>query len=132
MLQDSAKIAEFPDQSPVAQARAKLGMALEHLETTVLARMEEAAKRVAAAQAYVQQQAQQPEEAEQWKNACRMLEEQLSNLKDENSRLHSELHQLRSEVTGLHSRNAALEKANASAAAALEDAIAQVENILKD
>lgn len=131
MLQDSAKITEFPDQSPVAQARAKLGMALEHLETTVLARMEEAAKRVAAVQAEAQQ-ADRQEEVAQWKNACRMLEEQLASLKDENSRLHSELHQLRGEVTDLHSRNATLEKASASAAEALEDAITQVENILKD
>lgn len=120
MPQETAKVKDFPEQSPVAQARAHLGMALERLEAVVQARVEEALRRAAP-----------QEDSEQWRNACRMLEEQLASLKDENSRLHSELHQMRAETAGLRDHAASLEQANRTAATALDEAIASVESLLK-
>jgi septal ring factor EnvC (AmiA/AmiB activator) len=71
------------------QARRKLGLALEALEANVMARLNEAEQLAASASA------SDSESAEQWQNACHMLEEQLTALKEENSQLHSELHQTR-------------------------------------
>lgn len=131
MPQDSAKMKDLPEQSPVAQARAKLGLALEQLESIVLARLDEAAMIAAQAQEHLQAAPQVGDDAEQWKNACRMLEEQLASLREENSQLHDELHQKRSELSEAHSRAAKLEKARAEALGALDSAIAQVEGLLK-
>lgn len=105
MPQDSAKINDLPEHSPVSQARAKLSHALTQLETIVLARLDEAAELRAA-----------PAPADDSK-AVRQLEAQLAELQDENRQLQS--------------RNAALEKAHAAAVEALDDAIAQVEGVLK-
>lgn len=129
MPQDTAKIKDFTEQSPVAQARAKLGLALEQLESIVLARLQEATEAVSAAQAAP---APAQDDSEQWQNACRLLEQQLATLKEENSQLHSELHEARSEMTQLAQRNTTLESAHSDALAALDDAIAQVESLLKD
>lgn len=128
MPQDSAKIKDLPEQSPVAQARAKLGLALEQLETIVLARLDEAARIADEAQ----NAPQTNDDAEQWKNACRMMEEQLASLREENSQLHDELHQKRSELNEAHSRAAKLEQARTEALDALDSAIAQVEGLLKE
>lgn len=128
MPQDTAKVKDLPEQSPVSQARTKLGAALERLESTVLARMEEAQRASAAAQTAA---SQNNGDSDQWQNACRLLEEQLASLKDENSQLHSELHQLREQAASLQKRNAALEDAKKHATAALDDAIASVETLLK-
>jgi chromosome segregation ATPase len=118
MSQDSAKTKSLPEHSPVTQARAKLTQALQQLEATVMARMEEAATASASPNGGAS------EESEQWQNACRLLEQQLASLKDENSQLHSELHQLKS-------RNTALEKAHGEALDAIDTAIGQVESVLK-
>lgn len=126
MSQESAKITDLPEQSPVAQARAKLGAALEQLEATVIARMEEAARLAASTP-----EQSDDGDSEQWKNACRLLEEQLASLKEDNSQLHSELHQMRSKVQSLQQHNDALTKANAEAADSLGEAIEHVEQILK-
>lgn len=107
------------------QARHRLGLALEQLEANVLARMEEASR---VADAIAQRN---DGEAEQWQNACRMLEEQVAGLQDENSQLRSELHQLREDLQIMETRNSAIEAANADALKSLDEAIAQVERILK-
>lgn len=118
MSQDTARIQDVSEQSPVMLARHKLGLALEQLETTVLARMEEAAR-------LAEDAAQNDSSvAEEWQNACRTLEEQLAALQDENSLL-------RGELQTAQTRNADLETANAHALQALDDAIAQVEQMLK-
>lgn len=128
MPQDSAKIKDLPEQSPVVQARAKLGLALEQLESIVLARLDEAARIAADAKAPPAEN----EDAEQWQNACHMLEEQLASLREENSQLHDELHNKRSELKAAHERASTLEKANAEALNALDSAIAQVQAMLKE
>lgn len=122
MPQETAKVKDLPEQSPVSQARARLGLSLERLEAAVHARLEQA-------QAAARQE--QNGDSEQWQNACRLLEEQLASLKDENSRLNSELHQSRAQLAELGERNAALEQANRAATAALDDAIPAIETLLK-
>ena len=124
MPQETAKVKDLPEQSPVAQARARLGISLERLESIVHARMEDILR---AAQAAGPQ-----DDTEQWQNACRLMEDQLASLRDENSQLHSELHQLRTQSAELRERNATLEQANKNATAALDDAIASVESLLKE
>lgn len=128
MSQDTAKVKDVTEHSPVAEARAKLGHALERLETLIHARLEEAARAAAEAGKAAPQQA----DSEQWQNACRVLEEQLTRLKEENSQLHSELHQARAQVKDLQQRNDRLETARKTATAALDDAIASVESLLKE
>ncbi|MCH2548158.1 MAG: hypothetical protein MK052_11190 [Alphaproteobacteria bacterium] len=128
MAQEPAKISEATEQSPVAQARVKLGLALEQLETIVLQRMEEASQLAHSAAAH---SGESDGDSEQWQNACRLLEDQLAALKEENSLLHSEIHQLRDDAQQLAQHNTALEAANTSAVSALDDAIAQVEGLLK-
>lgn len=128
MSQDTAKAEAPTEHSPVTDARAKLGHALERLEAIVQARLEEAARAAAAAETAAPQQA----DSEQWQNACRMLEEQLAQLKDENSQLHSELHHARAQVKELHQRNETLEATRQAATDTLDDAIASVESLLKE
>lgn len=105
MPQDSAKINDLPEHSPVSQARAKLAQALEQLESIVLARMDEAAA-VSAAPAATKDS-------------------------DAVAKLQAQVTELRAENRTLSARNTALEKAQAETLKALDDAIAQVEAVLK-
>lgn len=124
MPQETAKVKDLPEQSPVAQARARLGVSLERLEAIVHTRMEDIMRAA--------QTASPQDDSEQWQNACRLMEDQLASLRDENSQLHSELHQLRTQAAELRERNATLEQVNRNATAALDDAIASVESLLKE
>lgn len=120
MPQETLKSSVQEELSPVHEARARLSSALEQLGNVVELRLKKAEHAVLTAAS----QAKTNDDSEQWQNACQILEEQSSALREENSRLHDELHAARLQ----HEK---LKAVTTSISTTLDETIAQVETVLK-
>lgn len=142
MSSDAAKarsLAHSTDASPADFARSRLLEAIAELETAIEDKLAEASLRVqtlTAAQAEALESAalhnDQSATVTQWQNACRLLEEQATALREENSNLHSEIHSLREEVAAARQECAALKAASKDALEAVSTAITDIQGLLKD
>lgn len=114
MPPESATAKTLSPAVSVDQAKQQLRRALARLEKAVESRVQVASSK-----------SDSGEDASQWQNACNLLQEQTSVLKDENSRLNGEIHHIRERYKKLSGKAETL-------MGMLDETIVQVETLIKD
>lgn len=132
MASDSANARNLRSGSlanPADAARAKMDDAFAELEAALRQKLAEAGRLVQEAQ-QAASATDHAGEVTQWRNATRLLEEQLTALREENSLLHSEIHKLRQDTLALSQENASRKAAVQDALKAVEEATHGIQSLL--